>query len=54
MFGVSSLCLIGISLYHLVENRSRDKKGEFGEGEPTDVAFRDWTDKEIRSFRYPY
>lgn len=54
MFGVSSLCLIAISLLHLKENRLRDKKGEFGEGEPADVAFKDWTDQEIRSFRYPY
>lgn len=54
MFGVSSLCLIGISLVHLWENRARDKKGEHGQGEPEDVAFKDWTDKEIRSFRYPY
>lgn len=54
MFGVSSLCLIGISLLHFYENRARDKKEEFGQGEPEDVAFKDWTDKEIRSFRYPY
>lgn len=54
MFGVSSLCLIGISLMHLFENRKREKNEEFGEDEPANVAFLDWTDKEIRSFRYPY
>jgi hypothetical protein len=54
MFGVASACMIGISLVHLAENRSRERKQEFGEGEPQDVEFLDWTDKEMRSFRYPY
>ena len=54
MFGVASLCMIGISLIHLAENRSRDRKGETGDDEPENVEFLDWTDKEMRSFRYPY
>lgn len=54
MFVVSAFALVAISGVHWIENKKRDKKGEFGEGEPVDIAFSDQTDKEIRSFRYPY
>ncbi|KAG8878927.1 hypothetical protein FRB98_005910 [Tulasnella sp. 332] len=54
MFVVSATCLIGISLVHYFENRSRDQKQELGLDEPENVAFMDWTDREMRSFRYPY
>lgn len=54
MFVVSSICLICISVVHLRDNRSRDRKQEFGADEPKNVEFMDWTDREMRSFRYPY
>jgi len=54
MFVVSALCLVGISLVHMIDNRKRDKRLDELEAEPLDVAFLDWTDKEMWSFRYPY
>lgn len=44
MFVVSAMCLVGISLVHYSENRLRDRKQEFGQDEPENVAFMDWTE----------
>jgi hypothetical protein len=54
MFAASSLCMIGISTVHFFENRRRDRAGEFGQGDSVDIEFSDATDKEVKSFRYPY
>lgn len=44
MFVVSAMCLIAISTVHFFDNRARDRKDEFGQDEPENVAFMDWTE----------
>lgn len=53
MFGICIVCLAALSAVHLVWNRSREAKNE-GEHESKLSELADYTDKELRSFRYPY
>lgn len=53
MFVISACCLSAIGLVHLLWNRARDARGE-GADDPKLAELADHTDKELRSFRYPY
>lgn len=54
MFSISALAMCAISLVHFIWNRQRDRAHEKGQDESALSGLADHTDKELRSFRYPY
>lgn len=54
MFVVSALATVAISAVHFAWNRQRDHAREQGQDEAALSELADHTDKELRSFRYPY
>ncbi|UZJ54893.1 hypothetical protein CBS101457_004213 [Exobasidium rhododendri] len=53
MFGICIVLVSLISIIHFIWNKKREANGE-GEGEVSLSDLADYTDKELRSFRYPY
>lgn len=53
MFGVCIVLITSISIIHLLWNRQREANHE-GENDSKLSELADYTDKELRSFRYPY
>jgi ACS family allantoate permease-like MFS transporter len=53
MFGVCIVLFIAISSVHYLWNKQRNANHE-GQDEPELADLADYTDKELRSFRYPY